>query len=112
MAAQTVTLWCTLRPAAGRESELRQVLLDLATKVHSVEQTCVRYEVFEMDSSTAGPSSTMFHLLEQWPSQIDLDRHTQREWLVDIRKKFDAGLLAEAELIENMSKIGGFTSPS
>ncbi|OHE97877.1 acid phosphatase [Colletotrichum orchidophilum] len=112
MSTKTVTLWCTLHPAAGKEDECRQVLLDLAAKVHEVENTCSRYEVFEKSESKAGLSKVAFHLLEQWPAQADLDRHTERDWLVAIRKRFEDGLLAKDELIENVSKIGGFTRRS
>ncbi|TDZ26391.1 hypothetical protein Cob_v001479 [Colletotrichum orbiculare MAFF 240422] len=112
MTAQPVTLWCTLHPAKGREDELRQVLLDLAANVHKVESTCLRYEVFEKSGHSTDPSGVVFHLLEQWPAQADLDRHTQREWLVAVRQRFNDGLLAKDELIENVSKMGGFASRS
>ncbi|KAK1690420.1 hypothetical protein BDP55DRAFT_650639 [Colletotrichum godetiae] len=112
MSAQPVSLWCTLHPAAGKEGQCRQVLLDLAAKVHEVESSCLRYEAFEKVENASEPNKVVFHLLEQWPSQADLDRHTQRDWLVAIRQGFDEGLLAKDELIENVSKIGGFASRS
>ncbi|KAK1564195.1 acid phosphatase [Colletotrichum navitas] len=56
MSTQVVTLWCTLHPASGRESELRKVLLHLAAKVREIESTCLRYEVFEKTEKGLGGS--------------------------------------------------------
>ncbi|KXH42187.1 acid phosphatase [Colletotrichum nymphaeae SA-01] len=64
MSAHPVTLWCTLHPAAGKEGECRQVLLDLAAKVHEVESTCLRYEVFEKVENASAPNKVVFYLLE------------------------------------------------
>lgn len=50
--------------------------------------------------------------VDRWPAQADLDRHTGREWLVAVRRRFDDGLLAREEVIENINKKGGFASLS
>lgn len=44
----------------------------------------------------------------RWPAEKDLERHTQRDWLVAIREQFNSGLLTEDETIERVSNIGGF----
>lgn len=46
-------------------TQLRQVLLDLAAKVREVENTCLRYEVFEKTEDLDGVRKVVFHLLEQ-----------------------------------------------
>ncbi|KAK1709759.1 acid phosphatase [Colletotrichum lupini] len=66
MSAQPVTLWCTLHPAAGKEGECRQVLLDLAAKVCEVESTCLRYEVFEKVENASAPNKISIICLD-WP---------------------------------------------
>ncbi|KAK1992060.1 acid phosphatase [Colletotrichum falcatum] len=89
MSMQVVTLWCTLHPASGRESELRKVLVDLAAKVSEIESTCLRYEVFE---KTEEELDWPFNVSAKGPKTLFLGT---RPNLIPINDEIDKPLLPD-----------------
>ncbi|KAK1962240.1 phosphoglycerate mutase-like protein [Colletotrichum sublineola] len=75
MSTQVVTLWCTLHPASGGESELRQVLRDLAAKVREID--------WPFNVSAKGPK-TLF--LGTGPKLIPINDEIDKPLLPDGRR--------------------------
>jgi hypothetical protein len=45
----------------------------------------------------------------RWISEEDLEKHTKRDWLLDVRRKFvEEELLDGEELIEKILPVAGF----
>ncbi|PYI01426.1 hypothetical protein BO78DRAFT_17172 [Aspergillus sclerotiicarbonarius CBS 121057] len=103
-----IHLIATLRPAPGREAELRQILRETARNVEHIEPTCLTFLLTECHR----PGGTIeFKVIERWASQEALEQHQHRAWLRNMYSTFDdSHLLESPEEIEMLTVISGFVA--
>ncbi|TGO70688.1 hypothetical protein BELL_0684g00070 [Botrytis elliptica] len=99
-------------PASGKESRLKEVLLDLASKVHENEQGVKKYQAFEQIDSQTGTNVILF----QETCYLDADQAAVNTHLTS--SYFGAagetlnkeGLVTKPFEVIVLNPIGGFAS--
>ncbi|RAK80755.1 putative quinol monooxygenase [Aspergillus fijiensis CBS 313.89] len=71
-----IHLIATLRPASGKEAQLREMLRQTTAHVTHVEKDCLSFLLTEM---TDGNGRLLFKVIERWANAEALVRHHQRE---------------------------------
>lgn len=92
MSESQVVVVAKLLAKAGKEAELRQLLLGLIEPTRS-EQGCVVYDLHE---STEQPGLFMFY--EVWRQKADLQAHLERPHLKNLFAKAEALLAQPPEI--------------
>jgi quinol monooxygenase YgiN len=96
--AQLLTVVAQMKAKAGKEEELRKLLLGLIEPTRK-EQGCVQYDLHvHIDD----PSRFVFY--ENWESKEDLDRHSAAPHM-DAFRHAAAHLLAEPPSVERYWRI-------
>jgi quinol monooxygenase YgiN len=99
MVNQPLTVVARMKARAGKESELKRVLLGLIVPSHA-DAGCINYDLHQ---SLEDPASFLFH--ENWESKQHLDKHLQQPHLKAFLSQADL-LLAEPPQITLWEKIG------
>jgi quinol monooxygenase YgiN len=86
--ANQVTVVAHVHAKPGKESEVKQALLELVVHTRP-EQGCLNYDLHQ---SSADPAHFLFY--ENWTSKADLDRHAQSAHIQAFRARA-ADLLAQ-----------------
>ncbi|PWY72589.1 hypothetical protein BO83DRAFT_388926 [Aspergillus eucalypticola CBS 122712] len=120
-----VQLIATLRPAHGKETELRHLLCDTARLVEQAEPSCMAFLLTEhhrVDDTlefkvierhvSHGPSLGLglsVDRLHRWANSNALEHHHSRPWLLQMYSTFlEKQLLDGPEQIEMLTVIAGF----
>ncbi|RAH40127.1 putative quinol monooxygenase [Aspergillus brunneoviolaceus CBS 621.78] len=107
-----IHLIATLRPAPGKEAQLREILRETTAHVTHVEKDCLSFLLTEMTDGNGRQSHReLTRHMSRWANAEALVRHHQREWLKTMYQQFEAGELLEGpEMIESLLFVDGFVS--
>ncbi|KAE8353684.1 hypothetical protein BDV28DRAFT_101974 [Aspergillus coremiiformis] len=103
-----IHLIAILRPAAGKEALLREVLCQTVNRVADIETGCL---TFLLTESRDDDDMVEFRVIERWVNIEALEQHHERDWLQRMYQTFkDKELLDGTERIEHLTLIAGFAS--
>ncbi|KAI2846407.1 hypothetical protein CBS147320_9729 [Aspergillus niger] len=101
-----VQLIATLRPAPGKETELRCLLCDTTRLVEQAEPSCLTFLLTEHHRADG---SLEFKVIERWANTNALEHHHNRPWLREMYSTFlEKQILDGPEQIEMLTVIAGF----
>ncbi|OOO07112.1 major facilitator superfamily MFS_1 [Aspergillus oryzae] len=104
-----IHLIATLRPAAGKEQLLREVLRQTVDRVADIEIGCL---TFLLTETRGDDVVVVFKVIERWLNLEALEQHHGRDWLQQMYQTFkDNELLDGTERIEHLTLIAGFVAP-
>ncbi|KAF7892696.1 uncharacterized protein EAF02_000234 [Botrytis sinoallii] len=96
-------------PASGKESRLKEVLLDLASKVHENEQGVKKYQAFEQIDSQTGTNVILFQ--ETYADQAAVNTHLTSSYFGAAGETLNKeGLVTKPFEVIVLNPIGGFAS--
>ncbi|RAH54056.1 hypothetical protein BO85DRAFT_452453 [Aspergillus piperis CBS 112811] len=99
-------LIATLRPAPGKETEVRHLLCDTARLVEQAEPSCLAFLLTEHHRVDG---TLEFRVIERWANINALEHHHSRPWLRQMYSTFlEKQLLDGPEQIEMLTVIAGF----
>ncbi|KAF7624390.1 hypothetical protein COH20_011023 [Aspergillus flavus] len=103
-----IHLIATLRPAAGKEQLLREVLRQTVDRVADIEIGCL---TFLLTETRGDDVVVVFKVIERWLNLEALEQHHGRDWLQQMYQTFkDNELLDGTERIEHLTLIAGFVA--
>jgi quinol monooxygenase YgiN len=89
---KTVTVIATFQARPGKETELKDALIDLVAPTRR-EAGCLNYD---LHASPESPAKFLFH--ENWTSQAHLDAHLKSAHIVALLPRVDELCLAFPEI--------------
>ncbi|KAF7958551.1 hypothetical protein EAE96_002091 [Botrytis aclada] len=96
-------------PAPGKESRLKEVLLDLASKVHENEQGVKKCQAFEQVDSQTGSNVVLFQ--ETYADHAAVNTHLSTPYFGAVGETLTKeGLVTKPFEVIVLNPIGGFAS--
>jgi len=97
-------------PAPGKESRLKELLIELGKEVQEKEKDALKYEFFEHYNSESGRN--IFILQEIWLNKAALDAHFATSHFITIVTEIfpKEELLAQPLDMMAVNPVGGFAS--
>ncbi|KAH8598659.1 hypothetical protein B0O99DRAFT_684046 [Bisporella sp. PMI_857] len=105
--AQVLQVVAIFNPTPGKESRLKEVLLDLADQVYTNEPGVLKYKAFEQVDSQTGENVVLFE--ETYQDQATVDAHLSSSYFGAATATMTTeGLITKPFEIIVINPIGGF----